>query len=280
MKFSIITPSFRQVRYLVRCAASVADQRGEFECEHLVQDGGSGEDLQAWTQSQTFADVVSESDEGMYDAINRGFRRARGDILAWLNCDEQYLPNTLQKVADFFEAHPDIDILFGDIVIVSSRGVPIGYRQAVRPLCGHIRSCFLPTFSAATFVRRKIIDEGHFLDTNYRAISDAVWIDHLLRCGYQCEVFNQPLSVFTQTGQNLGQSGVSAEESQKWRRLTGMNGTLNYYYWSTLHRIRKMMAGAYQKRYATVNIYRGDDSCRTESSDFVSERWGATIDHE
>ena len=50
----------------------------------------------------------------MYDAINRGFARASGDIVCWLNSDEQYLEGTLAKVADYFETHPDIDVLFGD----------------------------------------------------------------------------------------------------------------------------------------------------------------------
>ena len=53
----------------------------------------------------------------MYDAINRGFAKASGDILAWLNCDEQYLPGALAKVADHFARHPRTDILFGDIIL-------------------------------------------------------------------------------------------------------------------------------------------------------------------
>ena len=277
MKFSIITPSYKQVEHLRRCALSVADQEGEFIMEHLVQDGLSGTSFDTWASQQHFATYVSERDGGMYDAINRGFLRARGDILAWLNCDEQYLPKTLEKVAHFFETNPKIDILFGDIVIVSSDGIPIGYRQAVKPLRGHIRSCFLSTFSAATFVRRKIIDDGHVLDTNFQAISDAVWIDELLRSGYRCKVLNQPLSVFTQTGNNLGQTVVSAEESQKWRGITGIYGMLRKFYWSTLHRLRKTLAGAYQRRYVEVIIYHGDDLFRRESAALVSERWKATV---
>jgi glycosyltransferase involved in cell wall biosynthesis len=277
MKFSIITPSYKQVEHLRRCALSVADQEGEFITEHLVQDGLSGASFDKWAAQQRFAQCVSELDRGMYDAINRGFTRARGEILAWLNCDEQYLPHALEKVAHFFDSNPTVDILFGDIVIVSSDGIPIGYRQAVKPLLGYIRSCFLSTFSAATFVRRKIIDDGHLLDTNFLAISDAVWIDELLRSGYRCAVLNQPLAVFTQTGENLGQSTVSAEEGLKWRAITGMHGKLRKFFWSAIHRLRKMLAGAYRRRSIQVSIYHGDDSFRKDSSGLVSERWKATI---
>ena len=195
VKFSIVTPSFRQVDYLRLCARSVADQAGDFTHEHLVQDGGSGADFAAWAAEQGFADVLSEPDRGMYDAINRGFARAKGEILAWLNCDEQYLPGTLAKVAAWFAAHPDKDLLFGDVVLVAPDGIPLSYRQAVTPLPDHIRHCFLTTYSAATSVRRRVIDEGHWLDTNYRAIADAVWIEELLEAGYRPGVLNEPLAV-------------------------------------------------------------------------------------
>ena len=52
--------------------------------------------------------------------MNRGLRRARGEILSYLNCDEQYLPGCLQAVGTFFESHPEIDVLFGDCVVVNS----------------------------------------------------------------------------------------------------------------------------------------------------------------
>ncbi len=58
----------------------------------------------------------------MYDAINRGLRRAGGDILAYLNCDEQYLPRALQAVRGFFEQHPACEMVFGDVVMVGPQG--------------------------------------------------------------------------------------------------------------------------------------------------------------
>ena len=58
----------------------------------------------------------------MYDALNRGLRRARGEICAHLNCDEQYLPGTLNRVAAIFEAQPEIDIVFGDALVVVRHG--------------------------------------------------------------------------------------------------------------------------------------------------------------
>src|SRR5579864_8457246 len=101
MNFSIVTPSFRSSRWLKLCIASVADQAG-VEFEHIVQDAGSDDGTLEWLPHDTRVRAYVEKDSGMYDAINRGYRRAKGDLLAYLNCDEQYLPGALQKVRDFF----------------------------------------------------------------------------------------------------------------------------------------------------------------------------------
>lgn len=273
MILSIITPSYNQVDYLRLCARSVADQEGDFTHEHLVQDGGSGEDFAAWAAEQRFADVRSEPDRGMYDAINRGFARARGDVLAWLNCDEQYLPGTLAKVAAWFAAHPDKDILFGDVVLVVPDGRPLSYRRVVVPWRGHIRSCSLQAYSAATFVRRRVIDAGHLLDTNYRAIADAVWIDTLLGAGYRAGLLNEPLAVFTQTGENLGQTPVSVEESERWRRQCGASAAWKRAFWSGVHRLRKSLHGAYRRRDIQLELHLPGREGRTTTSGEIGGRW-------
>jgi glycosyltransferase involved in cell wall biosynthesis len=276
MDISIITPSFRQVSYLRLCAASVADQAGAFSHEHLVQDGGSGDEFERWAAEQTFARVLSEPDGGMYDAINRGFARSTGAILAWLNCDEQYLPGTLEKVVDWFARHPDRDILFGDVVLISPVGVPLAYRKAVLPIRGHIRSCFLPTFSAATFVRRRVVEEGHLLDTRFRAIADAVWIDALLGAGFKAGLIHRPLAVFTQTGENLGQSPAAQAESERWRVGCHSGGRLKRVFWSATHRLRKTWHGAYRSRDLQLEIHTHHQAGRKVSCGRVGGRWRTT----
>src|SRR5579859_3783100 len=116
MSFSIVTPSFRNSKWLKLCIASVADQEG-VEFEHIVQDSCSDDGTQDWLPRDPRVRAFIEKDTGMYDAVNRGFRRAQGDILAYLNCDEQYLPGALPAVRQFFERHPEIDMVFGDVVV-------------------------------------------------------------------------------------------------------------------------------------------------------------------
>jgi len=100
MNFSIITPSFRNSRWLKLCIASVADQQ-DVKWEHIVQDSCSDDGTQDWLPRDPRVKAFIEKDGGMYDAVNRGYRRAAGDILAYLNCDEQYLPGALKTVSDF-----------------------------------------------------------------------------------------------------------------------------------------------------------------------------------
>lgn len=112
MKFSIVTPNYNYGRFLRKALESVlaqADASGAPEIEHIVIDGGSTDDsvqiLERWDsfvrgtaaakESRYSFQFVSEPDNGQTDAINKGLRRATGDIVAWLNADEYYLPGTL-----------------------------------------------------------------------------------------------------------------------------------------------------------------------------------------
>ena len=132
MKFSIITPSFRNSPWLKLCVASVADQQG-VDAEHIVQDAGSDDGTLDWLTHDPRVQAYVEKDNGMYDAINRGLRRARGELLAYLNCDEQYLPGALKTVSDFFDRHPGVDVVFGDCVVVDAAGRYVCERQTLKP---------------------------------------------------------------------------------------------------------------------------------------------------
>ena len=135
MRISIITPSYNMLDYLKRCRASVADQSG-VEVEHIVADGGSTDGTVDWlaTQGESMrvgekadSDLIpfrffSGKDGGMYDALNKGFDSASGDVVAWLNCDEQYLEGTLALVAERFKSDPGLGLVFGGALLVSPGG--------------------------------------------------------------------------------------------------------------------------------------------------------------
>jgi glycosyltransferase involved in cell wall biosynthesis len=278
LRFSIVTPSFKQTNLLKCCAASVRDQAGDFELEHLIHDGGTGAEFEEWARSQQGADCVMEPDSGMYDAINKGFRRATGDVVAWLNCDEQYLPGALQQVARFFDEHPDVDILFGDVVLVDEVMTPLAYRRAVVPTSGHIRYSHLSTFSAATFVRRRVLDEGHYLETRWKTIADAVWIDELLVAGYKAATLPQAISVFSMLGSNLGQSALLFEERKRWEQETASTDALQKARHVFHYRIERLLKGAYAIRKVQVSAYTPCNARRTLQERWVFGRWNVARD--
>jgi glycosyltransferase involved in cell wall biosynthesis len=274
---SIATPSFKQVDFLKCCAASVRDQEGDFRVEHLIQDGSSGPEFTQWAASQAHADWVSEPDSGMYDAINRSFQRATGDIIAWLNCDEQYLPDALQQVARFFKDHPEIDILFGDVILVDEKMTPLAYRRAVMPTVQHIRHSHLSTFSAATFVRRRVLDEGHFLDTRWQTIADAVWIERLLTAGYRAATLGKPLAAFCMLGSNLGQSELLFKERHQWEQELGTTNQFQKRYHIAAYRLQRLIMGAYLPRKVEVHAHRLGAQHRSTHEKWVSGQWSVAV---
>jgi glycosyltransferase involved in cell wall biosynthesis len=126
---SIVTPSFRQGRFLARTLYSVVSQNYP-ALEYVVQDGGSTDEtlevlhrydgvLTAW---------ASEKDSGQACAINRGFCRTTGEIMAWLNSDDLLLPGSLAYVARYFAEHREVDVVYGHRIMVDENDGQIGSR--------------------------------------------------------------------------------------------------------------------------------------------------------
>lgn len=122
---SVVTPSFNQGRFIAATLRSVLSQTHP-PAEYFVMDGGSTD--QTVDVLKTFSHSlhwVSEKDNGQADAIDRGFRKSTGDILAWLNSDDRYAHDrVLQRVAELFAANPDADVLYADGQFVDTDGKP------------------------------------------------------------------------------------------------------------------------------------------------------------
>lgn len=252
--FSIITPSFRSSEWLKLCIASVADQSAGLE--HIVQDGGSDDGTLDWLTADRRIKAFVEKDTGMYDAINRGFRRASGEIFAYLNCDEQYLPDALPRVRDFFANHPELDVVFGDFVVVDGQGEYLFHRKVQVPLKYHLWVSHLPAFSCGMFFRRKLIHkDGIFFNPSLRDVGDGDWVLRLLRRGVRMGVLRQFTSVFTMLGTNMS-AGPNARRENAALRATAplwarvLRPTLILH-----HRIRRLMGGIYFQRPFSFSLY-------------------------
>jgi glycosyltransferase involved in cell wall biosynthesis len=254
MRFSIITPSFRNSAWLKLCIASVADQG--IELEHIVQDNLSDDGTLDWLLSDQRVKACAEKDAGMYDAVNRGLKRSSGGLLAYLNCDEQYLPGTLQAVADYFDRHPEIDVLFADCLVVDARGECICYRKVQVPFKYHTLVSRLQTFTCSTFFRRKIIDHyGLFFNTKWRVAGDADWVVRLLEAKIRMGILRRFTATFTDTGENLALSASAMKERERmvnsaptWARKLDFALV-----WQ--HRLRRLFGGLYRQNALDYAIY-------------------------
>jgi glycosyltransferase involved in cell wall biosynthesis len=129
LKITVVTPSYNQAKYLERTILSVLNQN-YINLEYIIMDGGSTdgsvEIIKKYEKHLTY--WVSEKDNGQSDAIAKGFARATGDILAWLNSDDLYMQGTLHSVAQCFNTK-QCEVAYGNVIIVNSEDAVVDDRR-------------------------------------------------------------------------------------------------------------------------------------------------------
>ena len=190
MKITVVTASFNQGGFIEKCLASVRAQQGAFSVEHIILDNCStdatGDMLVKYQAVPGAVDVrvFVEPDGGQTAAINKGFGLAKGEVVCWLNTDEWYEVGALAMVAEFFASHPEVDVLFGDCDFVDSTGNLVKrkreffYSRSMLVYYG----CYIP--SCATFIRRRVIDEGGLLNSEFKVAMDFDWYVRIAKAGY------------------------------------------------------------------------------------------------
>ena len=174
---SIVTPSFNQARYLEATIQSVLSQDYP-GVEYIVIDGassdGSAEIIKKYENRLAY--WVSEKDNGQADAINKGLARAKGDILAWLNSDDYYLPDTLSAAVKVFDENPDVVMTYGDMLAVDEYGKTINVLK-YKQLTLEDLLCFQIIGQPAVFFRREAYEKISGLDTTFHFLLDHhLWI--------------------------------------------------------------------------------------------------------
>src|SRR5271155_1305031 len=123
---SIITPSFNAARFLEATIRSVLDQDYP-HIEYIVMDGGSTDGtLDILPSHRDQLTYFSAADDGAADAINKGFAKAQGKILAWLGADDTYLPGAVTKAVEALADNPDAAAVYGEASWVGSEGEVMG----------------------------------------------------------------------------------------------------------------------------------------------------------
>lgn len=132
IKISIVIPTLNQAETLEHTLLSIINQNYQ-NIEIIVMDGGSTDfTLDVINKYKGWITLVSsKKDNGQSDAINQGFRFASGDIFAWINSDDYYLPNAFSQVASFFESNPNLDIIVGGGEVITRDGV---FLKHIKPM--------------------------------------------------------------------------------------------------------------------------------------------------
>lgn len=178
LKVSIVTPSFKQARFIENTILSVLEQDYP-NIEYIVIDGGSQDgtleilkkyngQLAAWT---------SEPDHGQTDAINKGFARATGEILAWLNSDDTYNPGAIAAAVQYLVKNPGIGMVYADTNFIDEKGQKIGRFPAAQTDYRRLRQGYVHIPQQATFFRSELWRQVGPLDQDfYFAMDYDLWV--------------------------------------------------------------------------------------------------------
>jgi glycosyltransferase involved in cell wall biosynthesis len=199
---SIVTPSLNQASFIGEALQSV-ERQSYANWEHLVMDGmstdGTVDLLRDMTSKKEQQKLfwVSERDSGQSDALNKGFRRVRGDIIGWLNSDDRYRVGCFEHIVKAFEENPSVDIVYGDYLMVDESGNPFQIRREIefsKFILLYHRVLYIPT--TATFFRRRIFDENNWLEADLQYAMDLEFFIRLSARGYRFKHIPQLLADF------------------------------------------------------------------------------------
>lgn len=210
--FTIVTPSYNYHEYIREMLDSVVAQEG-VTYEHLIYDAGSTDGTLNIIREYEHADLTVEPDKGMSDAINKGFKAAKGKWVMWLNTDDRLKPGALSAVKTFAESNPKSDVIYGAWDFIDGDG---NFQRTMevfpfQKLMLAQYGCYIG--STSTFLRRStIMDEGIFLNDRFRIVMDGEYYNRLSQLGKKFTHFPMVLADFRVHGGNLSKKNLNPSE--------------------------------------------------------------------
>lgn len=212
-KITIVTPSYNQGPFIERTIQSVLGQQYP-NLEYIVCDGGSTDETV--TILKKYADHLSwwcsEPDHGQTDAINKGMRRATGDIVGWLNSDDMLLPGALHTVARFYLQHPDTDFANGMTVEIDKDDRILNFTHTVMSRF-FFRKGSYNISQLGMFWRRDIFQQIGYLDESFHACMDVEWLIRVYEADLRVRRINANLGAI-----RIYEGTKTAMQGDAWRR--------------------------------------------------------------
>jgi glycosyltransferase involved in cell wall biosynthesis len=230
------------------------------DLEHIVQDSCSDDGTLDWLPADPRVRAIVEKDSGMYDAVNRGLRKASGELLAYLNCDEQYLPGALSAVSNYFDSHPGVEIVFADFVVVDGNGHFLCYRKVQIPSETHIRVAHLPTSTCSMFFRRTLLDQhGLYFDSSWRDCGDGEWVLRLLQEKIRMGVLRRFTAAFADTGNNMNLGANARREKAALFNSAPWWARKFPFAVVGAHRLKRLLGGIYLQKPFDYALYSSEN---------------------
>jgi glycosyltransferase involved in cell wall biosynthesis len=214
-KITIVTPSLNQGEYLEETILSVIGQNYP-NLEYIIMDGGSTDNTLdiIHKYERYFAHWESRTDKGQADAINRGFRISTGDILAWLNSDDMYLPGTFSRISNYIRNIQELKIIIGNCRLfnqetkyVSMTNIELSHRNLDVTLVDYI-------FQASSFWTKAALDKVGPLNINLKYCLDWDWFIRANKLEVEFEAISDYLSIYRLHDKHKSATGGMARVSE------------------------------------------------------------------
>lgn len=205
---SVVTISFNQAKYISECLESVLSQDVNF-LEYIVIDAGSTDgSVDLITSREHEIDcIIIEPDEGPASGLNKGFARATGDIFAYINADDKLMPGAIRKVLNYFDRHPDVDVIIGHGFELNAEGERVRRIFSTRWNLDTYVSGIANAVQQATFFRRDaFIRAGGFNESNRTCWDTELLVDMIL-CGANLQLVNDFFGSFRVYSESITGSG-------------------------------------------------------------------------
>jgi len=276
-KISIVTPSFNQGAFIEEALISVKEQNYP-DVEHIVIDGASTDQTAeilhryAGTPGWEHLHWISEPDTGQSDALNKGFRMATGSIVGWLNSDDRYRPGCFATITKGFSQHPRADVLYGDYTWIDEKGRIKSIRREIefsRFILSYHHVLYIATVS--TFFRRRLFEDGNFLNINLQYAMDYEFFLRLTEKGYRFQHLPSVLADFRWHAQGKSTAHLDGQLAEQdvlavmySPVLRGMQGALNQKFTLVVLRCaaaglrytEKLLRGYYFERFCRASLPR------------------------